>query len=255
MDGEKPVKMLSLFSGIGGIDLAAQWAGIETIAFCEIDPFCQKVLKKHWPAVPIFDDVKKLTKHSLIETGVLGNDGTIEIICGGYPCQPFSVAGERKGEEDDRHLWPEVRRLLQEIRPYWFLGENVTGHVTLGLDDVLSDLEGIGYTAEPFIIPAAAVGAFHRRDRLFIVAHLDSFGVEGRTTEPILWQPNLPSRQISESFSEAERRYDTFESRLCRSLHGLPNGVDRVRALGNTVVPHHVYPILKGMKDISKSVI
>lgn len=171
------MKALSLFSGIGGIDLAGEWAGIETVAFCEREPFCQKVLKKHWPHVPIYDDVCTLTKERLEQDGI----GTIDLIHGGYPCQPFSLAGKREGAEDDRHLWPEVFRLLQKIKPKWFVGENVAGHVTLGLDIVLSDLESIGYTREAFIIPACAVNAPHRRDRVFIVAY--SNGIGDQTTE------------------------------------------------------------------------
>jgi len=161
---------LSLFSGIGGIDLACEWAGIKTVAFCEREPFCQKVLRKHWPNVPIYDDVCTLTKARLDADGI----GPIDLIHGGYPCQPFSYAGKRRGAEDDRHLWPEVARLLSEIRPRWFVGENVAGHVTLGLDDVLADLESLDYTAQAFVIPAAAVYASHRRDRVFIVAYCNS---------------------------------------------------------------------------------
>lgn len=172
------MRKLSLFSGIGGIDLAGHWAGMETVAFCEREPFPQKVLKKHWPNVPIYDDVCTLTAERLKEDGIIGPGRTIDIISGGYPCQPFSHAGKRQGKEDDRHLWPEVHRLLQEIRPRWFVGENVAGHVTLGLDDVLSDLGDIGYTAQPFIIPAAAVGAPHRRDRVFIVGYTASPGFQ-----------------------------------------------------------------------------
>lgn len=145
------MRMLSLFSGIGGIDLAAQWAGIETVAFCEIDTFCQKVLRKHWPDVPIYGDIKELRGDMV---------GHVDIVAGGYPCQPYSVEGERQGEEDYRYLWPEMCRIIQETRPNWTIGENVVGHVTLGLDQVLSDLENIGYTAQPFIIPACAVGTF-----------------------------------------------------------------------------------------------
>lgn len=169
------MKALDLFSGIGGISLAAEWAGIETVAFCEIEPFCQKVLKKHWPDVPIFDDVRKLNRQTLEERGV--DVGAIELISAGYPCQPFSVAGKREGERDDRHLWPEVYRLLKEINPTWFIGENVAGHVTLGLDQVLSDLEDINYSWETFIIPACGVNAPHRRYRVFIVAN--SNGLRG----------------------------------------------------------------------------
>jgi DNA (cytosine-5)-methyltransferase 1 len=167
------VRMLSLCSGIDGIGLAAKWAGIETVAFCEIEPFPQKVLRKRFPGKPIFDDLRKLNRQKLIEAGVITDDGsrTIDLICAGYPCQPFSHAGKRLGEEDDRHLWPEVFRLVCELRPPWFLGENVAGHVTLGLDSVLADLDSAGYTARAFLLPAAAVGAPHRRDRVFVVAN------------------------------------------------------------------------------------
>ena len=166
---ERGMNALSLFSGIGGIDLACEWAGIKTVAFCEREPFCQKVLRKHWPNVPIYDDVCTLTKARLESDGI--DCGTIDLIHGGYPCQPFSYAGKRRGAEDDRHLWPEYFRLVQEIRPRWVVGENVAGHVTLGLDDVLSDLESLDYTAQAFVIPAAAVYASHRRDRIFVVAY------------------------------------------------------------------------------------
>jgi len=171
------MRKLSLFSGVAGIDLAAHWAGMETVAFCEREPFPQKVLRKHWPNIPIYDDVCTLTAERLKEDGIIGPSRTIDIISGGYPCQPFSNAGKRQGKEDDRHLWPEVYRLLQEIRPRWFVGENVAGHVTLGLDDVLSDLGDIGYSAQPFVIPSSAVGAPHRRDRVFIVGYAASSGL------------------------------------------------------------------------------
>lgn len=171
------MRKLSLFSGIGGIDLAAHWAGMETIAFCEREPFPQKVLQKNFPDVPIYDDVCMLTKERLEQDGIIGADRAIDIISAGYPCQPFSHAGQRRGTEDDRHLWPEVARLLREIRPRWFVGENVAGHITLGLDDVLDDLEGIGYTAQAFVIPASAVYASHRRDRVIIVGYASSEGL------------------------------------------------------------------------------
>lgn len=240
------MKALSLFSGIGGIDLAAEWAGIETVAFCEREPFCQKVLAKHWPNIPIYDDVCTLTKERMEADGI----GTIDLIHGGYPCQPFSMAGKRGGEGDDRYLWPEVARLLEQIRPRWFVGENVAGHISLGLDEVLSDLDNIGYTTQPFIIPACAVGAFHKRFRIFLVAYLGSIGVERGSTEQILGEPYLQNRQTIATFQDAERRFDTFESRLCRSLHGLPYGVDRVKSLGNAVVPQQIYSILAGIKQI-----
>ncbi|MEE4566852.1 DNA cytosine methyltransferase [Paenibacillus polymyxa] len=198
------MRKLSLFSGIGGIDLAAHWAGMETVAFCEREPFPQAVLRKHWPDIPIYDDVCTLTADRLREDGILGDNRTIDIISAGYPCQPFSNAGKRRGEEDDRHLWPEVARLLSEIRPRWFLGENVAGHITLGLDIVLSDLEGIGYTTQTFVIPSAAVNAPHRRDRVFIVGHTERSGCSRqsrRRTEQVT--SNGHSQLEEESLSNA----------------------------------------------------
>ncbi len=155
------MRHLDLFSGIGGFALAARWVGWETVGFCEIDPYCQKVLRKHWPDVPIYEDIRELDGRTM---------GHVDIITGGYPCQPFSSAGNQRGEADDRHLWPEFARLIREIRPRWAIGENVAGHINLGLDGVLADLEGIGYTTEQFVIPACAVNAPHRRDRIWILA-------------------------------------------------------------------------------------
>ena len=162
------MRILDLFSGIGGFSLGLERAGMETVAFCEIDPYCRAVLKKHWPEVPIHEDITQLdgTQYR----------GTVDLICGGYPCQPFSVAGDRKGAEDDRHLWPEYYRLIREIEPGWVIGENVSGHISMGLDQVLSDLENSGYTTETFVIPACAVDAPHRRDRVWIIGYRNDKG-------------------------------------------------------------------------------
>jgi DNA (cytosine-5)-methyltransferase 1 len=168
------MRVLDLFSGIGGFSLAAHWAGMQTAAFCEIEPFCQKVLKKNFPGVPIYDDVRAITKEQLEKDGVIDGDGTIELVCGGFPCQPFSVAGKQRGKEDDRHLWPEMLRIIKELRPTWVVGENVVGLIRLALDDVIADLENEGYTVRTFVIPASAVGAPHKRDRVWIVAHTTS---------------------------------------------------------------------------------
>lgn len=156
------MKVLDLFSGIGGFSLGLERAGMTTIAFCEIEEYPRQVLKKHWPNVPIFEDVRKLKGEDV---------GTVDLICGGYPCQPFSLAGKRDGENDDRHLWPEMFRLLQETRAPWLIGENVAGHISMGLDEVLSDLESEGYESQTFVIPACAIDAPHRRDRVWIIAH------------------------------------------------------------------------------------
>ena len=153
---------LSVFSGIGGLDLAAEWAGIEPVAFCEIDSYCQKVLKKHWPGVPIFRDVFKLRGYQV---------GPVDIIYGGFPCQPFSVAGKQKGKSDTRHLWPEFSRLVKEIRPRWVFAENVPGILAIAADDVCADLERLGYEVGVWNFEAAAVGANHRRARIAFVAH------------------------------------------------------------------------------------
>ena len=162
---------LSLFSGIGGLDLAAEMAGFKTVGQCEWAEFQSKVLEKHWPDIPRWKDIRTLTGDSFYEkTGLR----TVDIISGGFPCQPFSIAGKRKSEDDDRYLWPEMLRVIRELRPTWVLGENVPGIVNLALDTVLSDLENAGYSAQPFIIPACGVDAPHRRDRVAIVAYASS---------------------------------------------------------------------------------
>ena len=161
------MKVLDLFSGIGGFALGLERAGMETVAFCEYDEKARLVLNKHWPDVPMYNDVKTLTGEQLEKDGITD----IGLICGGYPCQSFSVAGKREGQADDRHLWPEFFRLIKEIRPTWIIAENVAGHINMGLEDVLADLESEGYQCQTFLIPACAVDAFHRRDRIWIVAH------------------------------------------------------------------------------------
>ena len=159
---------LSLFSGIGGLDLAAEMAGFETVGQCEWADYQTKVLEKHWPNVPRWRDIRTLTKDSFYErTG----RRTVDILSGGFPCQPFSQAGKRGGKEDDRYLWPEMLRVIREIRPTWVLGENVPGIVNLALDTVLSDLENEGYASQAFIVPACGVDAPHKRERVAILAY------------------------------------------------------------------------------------
>jgi len=160
----------SLFSGIGGFDLAAQWVGWTNVLNCEIDQFCQKVLKYHFPNSQQYADITKtdFTKYK----------GSIDVVSGGFPCQPFSVAGKRKGASDDRFLWHEMLRAIREIEPSWVIAENVRGLISqdggLVFGQVLSDLEDAGYEVQPFVIPAVAVGAPHRIDRIWIVATKNS---------------------------------------------------------------------------------
>jgi DNA (cytosine-5)-methyltransferase 1 len=165
----------SLFSGIGGFDLAAQWMGWENKFHCEWNEFGQKVLHHYWPDAELFTDITKsnFTKYH----------GTIDIISGGFPCQPYSMAGKRLGKEDDRHLWPEMLRVIREVRPSWVVGENVLGLVNwnggLVFHEVQTDLEAEGYEVQPFVLPAAGVGAPHRRDRVFFVSRRNAADTHG----------------------------------------------------------------------------
>lgn len=153
---------IDLFSGIGGFALAANWAGYQTEIFCERDEFCQKVLGKHWPTVPIVGDIFDFD----------GNQyAGADLLTAGIPCQPYSCAGKRLGAEDDRALWPEALRVIREARPRWVVVENVAGFINLALDGVLSDLEAEGYETGAVVLPSCAVNAPHRRDRVWVVAH------------------------------------------------------------------------------------
>ncbi len=175
------MKVLDLFSGIGGFSLGLESAGMETIAFCEIDTFCKKVLSKHWPTVPQALDIRNLTYRE----GVLYDSekpiyrGRIDVVCGGFPCQPFSIAGKKKGTDDHRDLWPEMFRVIREVKPTWVIGENVAHFVKMALERTAVDLESEGFAVQSFVIPACAVQAPHRRDRLWIVANAQSPGLPG----------------------------------------------------------------------------
>lgn len=162
----------SLFSGIGGFDLAAECMGWENVFHCEWNEFGKKVLKYYWPNSISYDDITK--------TDFTIHRGTIDILTGGFPCQPYSVAGKRKGKDDDRHLWPEMLRAIREIQPGWVVGENVGGIVSwnggMVFDEVQADLEAEGYKVLPFLLPAAGVGANNIRERVWFLAYSDSLG-------------------------------------------------------------------------------
>lgn len=282
---------LDLFSGIGGFSLGLERAGMRTVAFCERDEFCRAVLRKHWPSVPCFDDVRA------IDADGLDRLGRIDLVCGGFPCQPFSVAGRQAAQDDDRYLWPAMREVIALARPTWAIGENVTGIIALALDDVLADLEGLGYASRAFVIPAVAVDARHRRDRVWIIARdahdegesalpVDAEVAELRRAATYTDQQQLreqPGRGRRENGADALlaaehgthgdvahssgvgfarisggreegapqcRRWPP-EPDVDRVANGVPNRMDRLRCLGNAVVPQVVEEIGRAIMRVS----
>jgi len=227
---------LDLFSGIGGFALACKWAGIETIGFVEIDKYCQKVLRKHWLNVPIVEDIRDVKEDTF--------QRPIDLITGGFPCQPFSVAGKQRGKADNRYLWPKMCRVIETYKPTWVLGENVTGIITMALDTVLSDLEGIGYTTQAFIIPACSVNAPHRRNRVWVIAHTKSNDGD----YPLLQD----SRDTASSNKLGGCAWNEPQPKLCRVDDGIPSELDRLKCLGNAIVPQVAYEIIKVIAEIEK---
>jgi DNA (cytosine-5)-methyltransferase 1 len=262
------LRVLDLFSGIGGFSLGLERAGMKTVAFCEIDPFCRKILKKHWPDVPCYDDISVLTARTLRRDGIV-----VDVICGGFPCQGVSSAGLRKGLQDERSgLWSEYARLIGEIRPRFVIVENVDDLLHRGVDTVLGDLVEIGYDAEWHCIPAAALGADHIRDRIWIIAYPDGTGPQvpyerwreqcqkemgedaskdHADTDRSRLQGWMPARPISEDARAVSTRLGLALSSapafpgldgagspvLGRGEDGIPSRVDRVHAIGNAVFP------------------
>jgi len=253
----------SLFSGIGGFDLGLERAGHEILWQVENDPYCQKVLAKHWPDIPCHGDIHDVGSHNLEK---------VDIICGGFPCQPVSVAGKRKGQDDERWLWPEFGRLICELRPRYVLVENVPGLLVRGMGDVLGDLSEFGYDAEWGIVSAASVGAPHLRKRIFIVAHARELRCESRGAEQPLQGTRLDGQTRTSDLAHANgprskaRRSDAMGTRdrsrrdeglsedsggkageegkhwavepdVGRVAHGVPSRVDRLKGLGNAIVP------------------
>lgn len=277
----------SLFSGIGGFDLAAEWCGWENVLQCDNDEFCQKVLMHHFPEATLYGDIRTIK----------GKDwkGKIDILTGGFPCQPFSLAGRRRGEDDNRFLWPEMCRVIREIEPTFVVAENVSGLLSIKngmvLEQVYADLEAAGYeTAPPLQIPACAIGACHRRDRIWIVAYSKSNnhlrisrelqkkneqvrksgqgqgdakpdGSNSRETHSYNREKRIERRmyqaipqfrgiqRIEDGgiYADIEGRPDLSTPVLCRSYHGIPNGMDRVASCGNAIVPQIAYMIFQSI--------
>jgi DNA (cytosine-5)-methyltransferase 1 len=311
-------KHLSLFNGIGGFQLAAKWAGWENIAHVEIDEWCNKVTAKNFPKSECHTDIYEFNGEKY--------NGTIDIISGGFPCQPFSNAGKRQGEKDNRFLWFEMLRVIREIQPTWVVAENVSGLVSMEngktLEKIFISLENEGYTVEPFIIPASAVGAWHKRERIWITAYTNSVGREneqkenrkpvrnGKRNGEIKEQSrNQQQCRISESSAlrnlanseeindrkckhqsikrqtqkpgesnngnavttncdnsgcEKQREQITNETEyfapkcgswwktepgVGRVVDGLPNRVDRIKGLGNAIVPQVAYEIFAAINQ------
>jgi DNA (cytosine-5)-methyltransferase 1 len=309
----------SLFSGIGGFDLAAQWMGWNNIFQCEKDEWCRKVLAKNFPNTKRFEDIKQFNAKEY--------NGTIDVISGGFPCQPFSVAGQRKGKDDDRYLWEEMLRVIGEVQPKFVVGENVTGIIGMALDTVLSDLEAQNYTTETYIIPACSKNAWHRRDRVWIVAYSNSIRrnneqkengqplhngnrngstkeqsggkQQRRTGEPgsilsnsesklsnerengndteqgkiqlqtggsnsvsadtngIGWENGLHGKEqrgeagkLGNTYTEQYRNYWETEPELGRVVDGLSGRVDRLKGLGNAIVPQVAYEIFRSIGEL-----
>jgi DNA (cytosine-5)-methyltransferase 1 len=288
----EPYRVLDLFSGVGGFSLGLErTGGFRTVAFCEIEPYCRAVLRKHWPDVPCYEDVRTLTAERLAADGI-----SVDVICGGFPCQDISNAGKRVGIEGERSgLWSEIARLVGELRPRLVIVENVSALLGRGLGRVLGDLAALRYDAEWHCIPASSVGAPHQRDRFWLVAHAQDNGTgwwqqqpeggegEGHVADaggaglegqrqPIGVSPAFPiSCFLSEALADAalmlrdggdyhgdrspegcgsvpeprdgrcdaraQRGWWRTEPDVGRVAHGVPSRVDRLRALGNAVVP------------------
>ena len=280
-------------SGIGGFSLGFRWAALsEPVAFCEIDPYCQKVLAKNFPNIPIFNDVKELVNDRPESTRTIPDH---DILTSGYPCQPFSVAGQRRGEEDERNIWRFVFEIVKRKHPTWCVFENVYGHIAMGLDKVLNEMESEGYTTQTFVVPACSLNAPHKRDRLWIVCNLadtESEGLQGldkrsptisaerdeitdirtkgsrdknvanskcmgresRTSvrEELAREEShgkFNNRSTNGSAQERARSWWDVEPNVGRVAYGIPSRVDRLRGLGNAIVPQIAMQIGLSIKE------
>jgi DNA (cytosine-5)-methyltransferase 1 len=226
------VNVLDLFSGIGGFSLGLERAGMRTTAFCEINPYCRRALAKHWPSVPIYEDVRTLTAEHLARDGI-----SVDLICGGFPCQDISSAGKRVGIEGERSgLWSEYIRLIREVRPRYVIVENVADLLHRGMGTVLGDLASSGYDAEWRCLSASFVGLPQSRPRVWIVAYPCGSGLPA-DDERITCGPQVVGWLNDDRLGAAQLAAQACAARAWRSDDGIPGWVDRMLALGNAVVP------------------
>jgi DNA (cytosine-5)-methyltransferase 1 len=274
------MRHVDLCSGIGGFALGFQWAGLspQPHLFCDIEPWCRSILQQHWPNVPVVSDVKELANDPD------RNVPDCDIITAGYPCQPFSAAGKRKGTEDDRHIWPYILKIVASKRPTWCVFENVYGHISLGLDEVLTDLEHEGYTTRTFVVPACGVNAPHKRNRVWIIAHTNNprqptdegesraskeGNNTGRLCENVSNTQSIGVQRLWASGKQESHPYEGQEVLMCdsegrrqtnwdvepnvgRVANGIPKRVDRIKGLGNAIVPQIAERIAWTILEISK---
>ena len=236
------LSVLDTFSGIGGFSYGLEMlcGGYKTVAFCEVDEYCRKVLAKHWPDVPCYGDIKEVTVERLREDGLM----PIDLVCGGFPCQDISVAGKGAGIQGERSgLWAELCRLIGEIRPRWAVMENVSALLGRGLGTVLGDLAAIGYDAEWHCIPASCVGAPHHRDRVWIVANNNDAGLQG------LREYLKCARKRTTWAGFQEQDWSQPNPALWREPDGIPARIHRLKCLGNGIVPQVVAIIGKAILE------
>lgn len=242
----------SLFSGIGGFDLAAQWAGIKNIFQVEKDEFCQKVLQKNFPDTDKYLDI--------CEFNGAKYNGTVDIISGGFPCQPFSIAGRMQSTNDERFLWGEMFRVIKEVKPKWVIAENVQGLVNISdglvLESLFTDMENEGYETQAYIIPAISKNAPHKRNRIWIVSTLANSSSVRDTRHEL---QSGKSKKIgqrwpsNETYSDShwDRHWHEVATEFCRVDDGIPQRLDRVKSLGNAIVPQIAYEIFRIIKLIN----
>ena len=224
------MNVLSLFSGVGGLELGLERAGMTTVGQVEIDSYCRRVLAKHWPEVPRYDDVRTADAWWRSEPRP-----TVDVVAGGFPCQPVSDAGLQLAQDDERWLWPEMHAVIADIRPTWVVAENVPGLLRRGLTAVVNDLERTGYRVRVGHTSACAVGAPHPRARLFVLAHTES---QGRCPGGVIRGSALAEGgEHPAGRGPGGRNWWATEPDMGRVAYGIPHGVDRRRALGNAVAP------------------